>query len=300
MDFANKNEGHLFLDEWETGMAGVTVMTGMEELSKLENRFLWFVFHRAAKNPSLIKTHTGFLCVDFSYSMRNSRNIVDLTGTNFLQRIVDGQIIQTYEVLNSDDDDEESELIHFQGFMMLRNFTENRPSARVFPNMPFGKVKFIDGFAKMTEASGILIIMSVFTEYINDVIQHYELLSQKKVGMYYAGKLQYQVDELGIKLVSERECLSYLENGILIVDEAAAEGFEWPVCVAVNPDGNVGTATNMFMRCTTKLYIHRNENSATKNTTLDQDYRETKSKDSLYIISRLMKKLELKKQTSLL
>lgn len=86
--------------------------------------------------------------------------------------------------------------------------------------MPFGKVKFIDGFAKMTQASRILIIMSVFTEYINDVIQNYELLSQENVGMYFAGKLKYQVDELGIKLVSERECYSCLENGILLVDEA--------------------------------------------------------------------------------
>ena len=114
--------------------------------------------------------------------------------------------------------------------------------------------------------------------------------------MYYGGKLQYQVDMLGIKLVSERECLSYLENGILIVDEAAAERFEWPVYVAVNPDGNMGTAANMFVRSTIKLYIHKNENSATKDTTLDQGYRETKSKDPLYIISRLLKKSELQNE----
>ena len=296
MDFANKKEGHLFLDEWETTSA----MTGMEELSKLENRFVWFVFHRAVGYSSKIKTNTGFLCVHFSYSMRNSRNTVDLTGTNFLQRVVDGQMIQTYEAFNSDDDKDESQLIHFKDFVLLRNFTEHRPSATVFPNMPFGKVKFIDGFAKMTEASRILIIMSVFTEYINDVIQNYELLSQENVGMYFAGKLKYQVDELGIKLVSEREYHFYLENGILLVDEAAAEGLEWPVCVVVNLDGDVGSAANMFMRCTTKLYIHKNENSATKNTTLDQDYPETKSKDSLYIMFRLLKKFELQKQTSLL
>ena len=55
--------------------------------------------------------------------------------------------------------------------MLLRNFTDNRPSARVFPNMLFGKVKFIDSISKMTEASGILIIITIFTEYINDVIQ---------------------------------------------------------------------------------------------------------------------------------
>ena len=295
MDFANKNEGHLFLDEWKTTSA----MTGMEELSKLENRFIWFVFHRAVGYSSKTKTNTGFLCVDFSHSMRNSRNIVDLTGKNFLQRVVDGQMIQTYEAFNSDDKDE-SQLIHFKDFVLFRNFAEHRPSARVFPNMPFGKVKLIDGFAKMTEASRILIIMSVFTEYINDVIQNYELLSQKKVGMYFAGKLKYQVGELGIKLVSERECYPYLENGILLVDEAAAEGFEWPLCIIVNLDGDVGSVQQNLMRCTTKLYIHKNENSATKNTILDQDYRETKSKDSSYIMFRLLKKFELQKQRSLL
>ena len=107
LDFANKNEGHLFLDQWET----TNDTTGMKKLSKLENRFVWFVSHRAAKKSSLLKTHERFLYVDFSYSMRNSRNTVDLTGTNFLQRVVDRQIIQTYEVFNSDD--EESQLIHF-------------------------------------------------------------------------------------------------------------------------------------------------------------------------------------------
>ena len=211
--------------------------TAIEKLCQLENRFVWIASYHPCKFN--YKIQNTFKILSFQYSLRNSKKIIQFTEKEYTKCKKSPKHIAYH--------------VH-----------SDRPPAKTIANMPDGRVDMINSIDYYPKQKGVLIIIGNFSPqiepYYNEVLNYYSKFNLK-VGFHWHNRMtgaQINTTIQGLQNVNIKDTLTFLREGILIVNEAAVQGFEWPIGVAMIPqDTQITSMCNVLMRITTKLYVDR-------------------------------------------